>query len=332
MDVFVAGGTGAVGRRLIPLLVQSGHRVVALTRRPERAPDLERMGAVAAVADALDRDALGDAVTRAHPQVVVHELTALAGLRDFQHLDRSFAATNRLRTEGTDNLLAAARAAGASRFIAQSYAGWPYARTGGPVKSEDDPLDPDPPRRARQSLAAIRHLERAVLEAPGIAGLVLRYGGLYGPGTSLAPGGEQFQDLHRRRFPIVGRGGGVWSFVHVDDAAQATALAVDRGAPGLYNVVDDEPAPVATWLPALAWEISAPPPRRVPAWLARVAAGDYVVTAMTEVRGASNAKAKRELGWELMHPSWRRGFAALASGARSGPRAPAGRGARAVLR
>ena len=312
MDVFIAGGTGAVGRRLIPLLIESGHRVVALTRRPDRAAGLERLGATAAVADALDGAALTGAVVRVHPQVVIHELTALTGLRDFQHFDRTFAATNRLRTEGTDNLLAAARAAGAHRFVAQSYAGWPFARTGGPVKDEEAPLDPDPPRAARESLAAIRHLERAVVEAPGMEGLVLRYGGLYGPGTSLEPGGEQFEDLRRRRFPVVGSGGGIWSFVHVDDAARATALAVERGAPGLYNVVDDDPAPVIEWLPALAREIAAPPPRRVPAWLARLVAGGYVVAAMTEIRGASNAKARRELGWEPRYPSWRAGFAALA--------------------
>jgi nucleoside-diphosphate-sugar epimerase len=312
MRVFVAGGTGAVGRCLIPPLVERGHSVIALTRHPESSNQLQGLGAEAAVADALDREAVAAAVGRARPDVVIHELTALSGLRDFRHFDRTFAPTNRLRVAGTDNLLAAARAAGARRFLAQSFAGWPYAREGGAVKSEADPLDPNPPRESRESLAAIRHLERAVLEAPGMEGLVLRYGGLYGPGTSLAPGGEQYRDLRRRRFPVIGSGAGVWSFVHVEDAAAATALAVERGAPGLYNIVDDDPAPVAEWLPQLARSIGAPRPRHVPTWVGRLLAGEYVVVAMTEIRGASNAKAKRDLGWTLGYPSWRTGFASLA--------------------
>jgi nucleoside-diphosphate-sugar epimerase len=313
MRVFVAGGSGVVGQHLIPILVARGHSVVALTRRAERADQLQGLGAEPAVADALDRDAILAAVTRARPEVVIHELTALKGLGDFRHLDRTFGPTNRLRTEGTDNLLAAAMGAGSARFIAQSYAGWPFAREGGPVKREEDPLDPTPPREARQSLAAIRYLETAVLQSPDLEGLVLRYGGLYGPGTSVAPGGEQFEDLRRRRFPIVGSGAGVWSFVHVGDAAMATALAVERGAPGVYNIVDDDPAPVAEWLPELARAIGAPPPRHVPIWLGRLLGGEFVVTVMTEARGASNAKAKRDLGWAPSQPSWRGGFAALAA-------------------
>jgi nucleoside-diphosphate-sugar epimerase len=321
MKVFVAGGTGAVGRRLIPLLVERGHSVAALTRHSESSNRLRGLGAEPVVADALDRGAVAAAIGQARPEVVVHELTALRGLRDFRHLDRTFALTNRLRVEGTDNLLAAAGDAGARRFVAQSFAGWPYAREGGAVKTEADPLDRTPPREARQSLAAIRHLERVVVEASGMEGLVLRYGGLYGPGTSLAPGGEQYQDLRRRRFPVVGSGAGVWSFVHVDDAAAATALAVERGAPGLYNIVDDDPAQVAEWLPELARSIGAPRPLHVPTWVGRLLAGEYVVAAMTEIRGASNAKAKRDLGWTLGHPSWRTGFASLARADASAQRA-----------
>jgi 2-alkyl-3-oxoalkanoate reductase len=308
MRIFVAGATGALGRRLVPLLGADGHQVTAMTRRPDKAAGLRAAGADPVVADALDREAVLAAVTAARPEVVVHELTDLAGLRDFRKVDEGFAATNRLRTEGTDHLLAAARAAGARRFVAQSFAGWPFARTGGPVKTEDDPLDPDPPAALRPALDAIRYLEAAVLGAEGIEGLVLRYGGFYGPGTSAGEGGFMLDDLRRRRFPLVGDGTGVWSFVHIDDAAGATALAVERGAPGIYQIVDDDPAPVSEWLPALAAAAGAPPPRRVPAWLARLLAGEHAVVLMTEVRGASNAKAKRALGWIPAYRSWRQGF------------------------
>jgi nucleoside-diphosphate-sugar epimerase len=260
------------------------------------------------VADALDRDAVLAAVVAARPEVVVHELTALAQMTDFRKLDEGFALTNRLRTEGTDHLLAAARAAGARRFVAQSFAGWPCARVGGPVKTEDDPFDPDPPPQLRRALDAIRHLESAVLGTEGIEGVVLRYGGFYGPGTSAGAGGFLLDDLRRRRFPIVGAGTGVWSFVHIDDAATATVAAVERGAPGVYQIVDDDPAPVAEWLPALAAAVGARPPRRVPAWVARLVGGAHGVVLMTEVRGASNAKARRELGWRPAWPSWRQGF------------------------
>ncbi|HYN18819.1 MAG TPA: NAD-dependent epimerase/dehydratase family protein, partial [Actinomycetes bacterium] len=208
----------------------------------------------------------------------------------------------------TDHLLEAARAAGARRFVAQSFAGWPFARVGGPVKTEDDPLDPDPPAELRRTLDAIRHLESAVLGAEGLEGVVLRYGGFYGPGTSAGDGGFLLDDLRRRRFPVVGAGTGVWSFVHIDDAAAATAAAVERGAPGIYQIVDDDPAPVSAWLPALAAAAGARPPRRVPVWLARLLAGEHGVVLMTEARGASNAKARRELGWRPAHPSWRQGF------------------------
>jgi 2-alkyl-3-oxoalkanoate reductase len=310
MRIFVAGATGALGRRLVPQLVAGGHRVTGMTRSPGKAGWLRAAGAEPVVADALDRDDVLRVVAAARPEVVVHQLTDLAAMTNFRKFDAGFAATNRLRTKGTDHLLAAARAAGARRLVAQSFAGWPFARVGGPVKTEDDPLDPDPPAELRRTLDAIRHLEAAVAQAEGIEGLVLRYGGFYGPGTSAGEGGYVLEDLRRRRFPIVGAGTGVWSFVHIDDAAAATVAAVERGAPGIYQIVDDDPAPVAEWLPVLAEAAGARPPRRVPVWAARLLAGEHGVVLMTEVRGASNAKAKRELGWRPAWPSWRQGFRA----------------------
>jgi 2-alkyl-3-oxoalkanoate reductase len=308
MRVFVAGATGALGRRLVPLLVANGHQVTAMTRSVGKTMDLYAAGAEPVVADALDRDAVLAAVTAARPDAVVHQLTDLAGVTDLRKFDQGFAATNRLRTEGTDHLLEAARAAGAGRFVAQSFAGWPFARVGGPVKTEDDPLDPDPPAELRRTLDAIRYLESAVLGAEDLEGVVLRYGGFYGPGTSAGEGGYMLDDLRRRRFPVIGAGTGVYSFVHIDDAATATLAALERAAPGIYQIVDDDPAPVSAWLPALAAAAGARPPRRVPAWLARLLAGEHAVVLMTEVRGASNAKVKRELGWRPAHPSWRQGF------------------------
>ena len=307
MRIFVAGATGAVGKRLLPLLVERGHEVTGMTRsRPEI---VEELGATAAIADALDRRAVEQALANAQPEVVVHELTALSGSLDLRHFERDFAPTNRLRIEGTDNLLAASRTAGARRLVAQSYGAWPYIREGGPVKTEDDPLDPNPAKPFRSTLAAIEHLERTVTGADDIEGVVLRYGGFYGPGTSLARGAEHYQLIQKRRFPIVDGGGGVWSFAHIEDVARATLAAVEHpGARGVYNVVDDEPAPVREWLPYLAEAIGAPPPRRVPKWLARPLAGEAAVVMMTEVRGASNAKAKRELGWKPRYASWREGF------------------------
>ncbi|HEU4898743.1 MAG TPA: NAD(P)-dependent oxidoreductase [Actinomycetota bacterium] len=310
MRIFVAGATGALGRRLVPLLVSGGHQVTGMTRSPGKAAWLRAAGAEPVVADALDRDDVLRVVTAARPEVVVHQLTDLAGMTNLRRFDAGFAATNRLRTEGTDHLLAAARAAGARRLVAQSFAGWPSARVGGPVKTEEDPFDPDPPAELRRSLDAIRHLEAAVAQAAGIEGLVLRYGGFYGPGTSAGEGGYILEELRRRRFPIVGAGTGIWSFVHIDDAATATVAAVERGAPGIYQIVDDDPAPVAEWLPVLAAAAGARPPRRVPVWAARLLAGEHGVVLMTEVRGASNAKAKRELGWRPAWPSWRQGFRA----------------------
>jgi 2-alkyl-3-oxoalkanoate reductase len=311
MKVFVAGATGALGVQLVPQLVAGGHEVVGMTRTPSKQEGLRALGARPAVADALDPDAVARVVAEAEPEVIVHQLTALSGAMDMRHVDRFFAVTNRLRTEGTDHLLAAGRAAGVRRFVAQSYAGWPFARTGGPVKSEDDPLDPDPPAALRPSLEAIRHVEQAVTGIGWAEGLVLRYGGFYGPGTgmSLDPGAEMAKPVRRRQFPLIGDGGGVWSFVHIEDAASATVMAVEHGPGGIYHVVDDEPAPVREWLPALASALGAKPPWRLPRWLGRLLAGEAATVMMTEVRGADNAKAKRELGWRPRYPSWRLGFA-----------------------
>jgi 2-alkyl-3-oxoalkanoate reductase len=309
MKIFVAGATGAIGRRLVPLLVSNGHTVVGTTRTPGKAEALRAAGASPVVLDALDRDAVIDAVGRAEPEVVVHELTALAGFTDFRKFDESFAATNRLRTEGTDHLLEGIRRLPVRRIVAQSYGGPGfYARTGGLIKTEDDPFDPDPPAALRRPIQAVQYLERAVLQAEGIQGTVLRYGGFYGPGTSLGEGGAYLEAVRRRQFPVVAGGTGVWSFVHIEDAATATLAAIERGRMGVYNIVDDDPAPVAEWLPALAAVIGAKPPRRVPAWLARLFVGEHGVVMMTESRGASNAKAKRELGWRPAYPSWRTGF------------------------
>jgi nucleoside-diphosphate-sugar epimerase len=309
MKVFVAGATGAMGKQLVPQLLAAGHQVVGMTRSESKQAVLRELGAESVVADALDPEQVASAVAAAEPDVIVHQLTAIATL-DLRHFDRSFALTNRLRTEGTDHLLSAGRAVGVERFVAQSFTGWPYARTGGPVKSEDDPLDPSPAREMRESLAAIRHLEEAVVGADWTEGIVLRYGGFYGPGTSMAPGGEQIEMVRKRRIPVVGNGAGVWSFIHIADAAEATVAAVDHGRRGIYNVVDDEPAPVSEWLPGLAVAIGAPRPWHVPRWVGRLAAGEAGTVMMTEIRGASNAKAKRELGWQPRHASWRQGFAA----------------------
>ncbi|HEX6207394.1 MAG TPA: NAD(P)-dependent oxidoreductase [Actinomycetota bacterium] len=308
MRIFVVGATGALGRRLVPLLVEGGHAVIGTTRTPDKVEGLMAMGAAPVVLDLLERDAVREALFRTEPEVVVHQATALAGFTDFRKFDQGFAATNRLRTEGTDNLIAAMRGLGIRRLVAQSYAGWPHERVGGPVKTEEDPLDEDPPEAVRRTLGAILHLERAVLDTEGIDGIALRYGGFYGPGTSLGEGGFQLEAVRRRRFPIVGRGTGITSFIHIDDAATGTLAAIESHRTGLYNIVDDDPAPVAEWLPILADAIDAKPPRRVPVWMARLFAGEHGVVMMTEARGASNAKAKRELGWRPGYPAWRDGF------------------------
>jgi nucleoside-diphosphate-sugar epimerase len=306
MRVFVAGATGAIGQQLVPRLVAAGHEVHGMTRSATKQGMLHELGAVPVVADALDRDQVAEAVTRARPEVIVHELTAI-GEPDMRHFDRAFAHTNRLRTEGTDHLLSAGRAVGVRRFVAQSVT-MPYARTGGPVKTEEDPLDPSPAREMRRSVAAIRHLEEAVLGAAWTEGIVLRYGGFYGPGTSMAPGDQMPELIRKRKIPLVGDGSGVWSFIHVADAAEATVAAIERGRRGVYNVVDDDPAPVAEWLPTMAQTLGAKRPVHVPRLLGRLFAGEAAVVMMTELRGASNAKAKRELGWRPAHPSWRQGL------------------------
>ena len=310
MRVFVAGATGAIGRQLVPRLIAAGHEVTGMTRSESKQSLLAEMGAVPVVADALDPDQVAEAVGSARPDVIVHQLTAIGGL-DLRHFDRDFSLTNRLRTEGTDHLLSAGQAVGVRRFVAQGVSGYGmYERTGGPIKTEEDPLDPAPVRDMRQTLAAVRHLEKAVVGARWTEGIVLRYGAFYGPGTSMAPDGEQSELVRRRRFPLVGDGGGVWSFIHVADAAEATVAAVEHGGRGVYNVVDDDPAPVAEWLPALAQTLGARQPMRVPRFIGRLFAGETGVMMMTELRGASNAKAKRELAWRPAHPSWRQGFAA----------------------
>jgi nucleoside-diphosphate-sugar epimerase len=309
MRVFVAGATGAIGKQLVPRLVAAGHEVHGMTRSESKQAMLKELGAVPVVADALDPDQVAEAVGRAKPEVIVHQLTALAEV-DFRHFERDFAPTNRLRTEGTDYLLSAGQAVGVRRFVAESNGAFPYARTGGAMKGEEDPLDPSPAREMRAMVAAIRHLEEAVLGADWTEGIVLRYGAFYGPGTSMAPGEELFETVRKRKFPIVGDGGGVWSFIHVADAADATLAAVEHGSRGVYNVVDDDPVPVAEWLPALAQTLGAKKPMRVPRFIGRLFAGEAGAVMMTELRGASNAKAKRELGWLPKHASWRQGFAA----------------------
>jgi nucleoside-diphosphate-sugar epimerase len=303
MRVFVAGASGAIGRRLVPRLVAAGHEVTATTRSTARLDALQALGAQGTVMDGLDAASVGEAVARAEPDAIVHQMTALSGKPDLRRFDRWFAVTNDLRRRGTENLLAAAEATGVGRLLAQSFTGWNNARTGGPVKGEDDPLDASPAKAQRESLAAIRFLEQAVLAAP-LEGIVLRYGSLYGPGAS----DDLVELVRKRRFPVVGDGGGVWSWVHVDDAAAATVAALERGRRGVYQIVDDEPAAVAEWLPFLAQAVGAGPPRHVPAWLGRLATGDAAVQWMTAGRGASNAKAKRELGWQPERASWREGF------------------------
>ena len=305
MRVFVAGGTGVLGRRLVPQLVARGHQVTATTTSAAKLDLLAQLGAAGVVMDGLDAASVGEAVAAAQPDTIVHEMTAIspahAGQPDIKHIDRWFAGTNRLRTEGTDHLLAAAEATGVAHFAAQSYASWNGIRTGGWVKTEEDPLDPGEGTIMHAGAVAIRHVEDAVL---GAGGVVLRYGGFYGPGAT----DDQVELVRKRQFPLVGRGTGYSSWVHLDDAASATVLAVEQKARGVFNIVDDEPAPASEWLPYLAACAGAKPPMRVPRWLARLLAGEAAVTMMTEGRGFSNAKAKRELGWELRYPSWRQGF------------------------
>jgi nucleoside-diphosphate-sugar epimerase len=308
MRVFLLGATGALGAHLVPQLIGRDHAVTVATRSPANAKRLTEQGAQAAVVDALDREALIAAVRRAQPEILIDQLTAIPARLDMRHFDRAFEATNRLRTEGTDNALAAARQAGVRRVMAQSFAGWTYARKGGQVKTEEDPFDTDPPTEFRRTLRAIQYLEQAVRGERNMEGIILRYGSFYGPETSLARNGTHVEDIRQRMFPLVGNGQGVWSFIHIADAASATVAAAERGAPGVYNVVDDEPAQVAEWLPVLAAAVGAPPPRHVPAWLARILIGQHAVTLMTLNRGASNEKIKRQFMWERGYHSWRQGF------------------------
>jgi nucleoside-diphosphate-sugar epimerase len=317
MRVFVAGASGAIGTRLVPQLIDQGHEVIGTFRSPGHDQRVRALGAEPVVLDLLDPAAVRRAVLAARPDAIIHQATALADVRFGRSLDRSFGPTNRLRTEGTDALLAAAREAGVARFVAQSFASYRYAREGGPVKTEADRLEPDPPAMAAETNAAMRHLDEAVTAAGGIA---LRYGGFYG-----ADNDGLVSPVRKRQFPIIGAGGGISSFIHLDDAAAATVLALEHDGAGLYNIVDDEPAPMSEWLPALAAALGAKPPRRVPLWLARLVAGKGMVMMAVGSRGASNSKAKRELGWTLRYPSWRQGFPA-AYATRAQERTPADRG------
>ena len=297
-----------MGKYLVPMLVEAGHTVVATTRSADRAVAIRAMGAEPAVMDGLDRDSVRRAVLQAEPEVVLHQLTALTTKFDLKHFDRTFAVTNRLRTEATDHLVEAAQDAGAKRLVAQSYAGWNQERSGASVKDESAPLDPHPAKGSEQTMAAIRHLEEVVTTAPGLTGVVLRYGGFYGPGTSLSIGGDMIEPVRNRQFPVVGTGAGMWSFIHIEDAARATLSALDHGETGIYNIVDDEPAPVGEWLPYLAKAIGAKPPRHYPVWVARQLIGEMGISVMEQTRGASNTKAKRELEWSPRYASWRQGF------------------------
>jgi 2-alkyl-3-oxoalkanoate reductase len=301
MRVFVAGASGAIGTRLVPQLVSAGHQVIGTARSREKAAGLKALGAEPVALDLLDREAVHRAILEAQPDAIVHQATALTGVTFGRNMDRAFAQTNRLRTEGTDALLAAAREAGVDRVVAQSFASMRHAREGGMVKTENDPLDPAPLRGAQASSAAMRHLDEAVTD---FGGIVLRYGGFYG-----AANDGLVDPVRKRLFPIVGDGGGVFSWIHLDDAAGATVLALEHDGPATYNIVDDEPAPVRDWLPVAADVLGAKPPRHVPVWLARLVAGEAAVMMGTSARGASNAKAKRELGWTLHYPTWRQGFA-----------------------
>ncbi|MBS1884008.1 MAG: NAD(P)-dependent oxidoreductase [Actinobacteria bacterium] len=316
MRVFVAGASGVIGRSLVPRLVAAGHEVVGMTRSRSKQDLLRGLGARPVVVDALDPDAVAEAVAAAAPEVIVHELTSLSGpmsMKAARHPERFEGAivTGRLRTEATDHLLAAGRAVGARRFVAQSFGAFRLTAAGGPVQTEDEPLDPGPGEPRQPGLDAILHLERAVTSIDWGEGLALRYGGFYGPGTavSLDPEAPLAGPVRKRRLPIIGKGAGITSYVHVDDAAAATVIAVERGGPGVYNIVDDEPAAQREWLPVLAEALGAKPPRHVPRWLARVLAGEMATAMMTDAKGSSNSKARLELGWEPRYPSWRQGFA-----------------------
>jgi 2-alkyl-3-oxoalkanoate reductase len=312
MRIVVAGASGVVGKVLVPALVARGHQVLGLVRSATGASLVARAGAEPALVDALDQSAVLKQFQLFGPVAVIHQLTALSAVTDlrdfFRDFDKVFAQTNLLRTRGTDNLLLAGRDVGVGRFVAQSFCGWPQVRQGGPVKTEDDPLDPNPPEAFRRTLAALRYLESTVEAAGDVRGVNLRYGGFYGPGTSLSEGGEMVDQVRRRRLPIIGSGGGIWSFVHINDVASATVAAVESDITGTFNVVDDEPAPVAEWLPELAKAVGANPPFRVPAFLARLILPEHLFVMMTDIRGNSNAKFKRALNWRPEFSTWRDGF------------------------
>ena len=308
MRVLLAGATGALGQSLGPALVRAGHEIWGTTRNAAGFGKVEALGLRPVAMDGLDADSVLAAVEESRPDVIVHQLTALSGNIDLRHFDRSFAVTNQLRTEGTDHLLAAARKFGVRRVVAQSFTGWTNPRSGGPVADETAGLDPDPPKQVAGTLAAIAHVEDAVAGAGDLEGVVLRYGGFYGPGTGISAGGDMLDLVRKRQLPVVGSGAGISSFVHIVDAAAATAIAVERGAPGLYNIVDDDPAPASEWIPGLAAAVGAKPPWHLPAWLARPLIGQHGLNVMTQARGSANGKAKAELGWTLQYPSWREGF------------------------
>ena len=301
MRVLVIGAGGAIGSRLVPELRKSGHEAVGSSRSEAHAAGLRSLGAEPIVLDALDASATREAVAAARPDAIVYQATALAGDIDFTHIDRSFGATNRLRTEGLDNVLAAAKAARVSRLVAQSYAPERYAREGGWVKTEDDPLDSNPVPGMGQTVAAMNYLDQTVTAAGGIA---LRYGAFYGDDNVLLAA------VRAGKYPVVGDGEGVMSFIHLEDAAAATVCALEHEGPAIYNIVDDEPARLSEWLPELAQILGAKPPRHYPKLLARLFAGEGAVVMATQTRGASNGKAKRELDWKPTYASWRDGFAA----------------------
>lgn len=308
MKVLVAGATGGLGRSLVPKLIAAGHEVTGMIRSESGAAGVRAQGASVVFADGLNADAVKAAVAEARPEVVVHQMTALKDGINFKKFDESLAVTNRLRIEGTDNLLAASHAVGVRRFIVQSYAGWNLQQGGSPTKTEDVPLDPDPAPASRQTMAGIQHLEAAVTGDQSMEGLALRYAAFYGPTGSIGKGGELVEMIRQRKLPLVGDGSGVWSFIHYDDAADATVRAVQTGDPGVYQIADDDPATAAVWLPELARILGAKPPRHIPTWLAKLAIGDFGVAAFTKIRGADNSKAKDTFGWQPGYASWREGF------------------------
>ena len=309
MKIFVAGSTGVVGKILVPQLIEQDHEVFALVRNSQKSKDVEVVGAKAVIANALDKIELTESIKKTEPEVVIHQLTSLSNVSgNFKKFDEEFALTNRFRTEVTDTLISAARLVGTRRFIAQSFCGWPFAREGSPIKIEEDSLDSDPPTGFRKTLQAIKHLEKAVKSVTDFEALALRYGIFYGPGTGFSKDGPIAELLRKHKMPIVGNGNGVWSFIHINDAVSATVNAISQGKPGIYNIVDDEPVPVKSWLPYLAEILESKPPSKIPAWIAKLIIGNAGVSMMTQIRGGSNVKAKRELSWKPVYSSWRQGF------------------------